>query len=874
MKYKYKISVVVPIYNVEKYLEETIESVINQTMKFKDIQLILVNDASPDNSEEICLKYRDLFPDNIIYLKQKNGGVSSARNLGLQYVEGKYVNFLDSDDIWDLDVFKKVYKMFESHNELNVIGVRQKYFEAANNYTSLDFKYDKDKIVDVSKQYDHIQLSVTSGFFRADKIGDLRYDSRIKYSEDAKFIYEYMINNKSKYIGFIASSVHNYRKRYAGTSAIQTKDLKIDWYDQTVNLSYSYLLDYAEKNYKDLLQTIQYYIMYDYQWRLSFNFMNLTNFTQEEKLAYLNKTKELFKRIDDKIILEQRLISPIYKHYALKLKYNDYNKATNVMIKLFDNKININLINLRNNKLIIEGHFGFIYGKKLEFLYKAKDGNYQKIEVETCLYNCNYPNMTDEDLKQYYFKAELDLKQDNVEFFVKNEKTIKKLKIDFGPWSSVTKHKRSYHHFDKFTVFCKDNVLCISKRKILNSLKHETSMLISLILHKKLKNAIYRLAYFLTKPFFRKEIWIFTDRKNVAGDNGEALFKYVTSLKRKDIKCYFALDKGSRDIVKMKKYGNVINFDTFKYNLLFLHCKKLISSHADAYVYQPFGKRNFCMRDLFNFKYIFLQHGIIKDDLSSWLNKFSRNFSIFITSTVREYESILNSPKYGYDETVLKLTGLSRYDNLENNNDDNTNTIMLAPTWRASLVGKIIPGTQSREYSNSFKESNFCKFYNKLLNDKDVIKMLKENNYKIRLCLHPSLKNQYCDFKFDERYVNLIENINYSEEFARNKILITDYSSVAFDFAYLNKLIIYNQFDREEFFGGHIYKDGYFSYEVDGFGDVVTSYEELKKAIIKGISSDGVMPTKYKKRVKQFFKFSDKNNSKRIYEEILKLDEK
>ena len=92
-------SVIMPIYNVEEFLDESITSVINQTVGFKDnIQIILVNDGSPDNSEEICLKYRALYPDNIIYIKQKNAGVSAARNTGVKYATGKYINFFDSDD--------------------------------------------------------------------------------------------------------------------------------------------------------------------------------------------------------------------------------------------------------------------------------------------------------------------------------------------------------------------------------------------------------------------------------------------------------------------------------------------------------------------------------------------------------------------------------------------------------------------------------------------------------------------------------------------------------------------------------------------------------------------------------------------------------
>ena len=89
MDYKYKISVVIPVYKVEAYLRETVESVIAQTIGFEEnIQLILVNDGSPDNSEEICLEYKNRYPRNVIYLKKENGGVSSARNESIPYIEG------------------------------------------------------------------------------------------------------------------------------------------------------------------------------------------------------------------------------------------------------------------------------------------------------------------------------------------------------------------------------------------------------------------------------------------------------------------------------------------------------------------------------------------------------------------------------------------------------------------------------------------------------------------------------------------------------------------------------------------------------------------------------------------------------------------
>ena len=99
-QYKYKFTIIMSIFNVEQYLEEAVDSIIAQDIGFKDnVQLIMVNDGSEDNSEEICLKYQEKYPDNIVYVKKENGGLASAKNFGLKYREGKYINFFDPDDI-------------------------------------------------------------------------------------------------------------------------------------------------------------------------------------------------------------------------------------------------------------------------------------------------------------------------------------------------------------------------------------------------------------------------------------------------------------------------------------------------------------------------------------------------------------------------------------------------------------------------------------------------------------------------------------------------------------------------------------------------------------------------------------------------------
>ena len=124
-----KFSIITAIYNCESYLSQSIESVINQDIGFKDnIQLILVDDGSTDKSKDIALKYKDKFPENIIVLSKQNGGPGSARNMGLDHACGEYVNFLDGDDMLSSDVLSSVYAFFDE-NDVDVVSIPLIFFE-------------------------------------------------------------------------------------------------------------------------------------------------------------------------------------------------------------------------------------------------------------------------------------------------------------------------------------------------------------------------------------------------------------------------------------------------------------------------------------------------------------------------------------------------------------------------------------------------------------------------------------------------------------------------------------------------------------------------------------------------------------------------
>jgi len=114
---KPKISVIVPIYNVEEYLEKCLDSLVNQTLK--DIEIILINDGSPDNSEEIVKKYLKKYKEKIIYYKKENEGQGIARNYGINLAKGEFISFVDSDDYIDETMFEKLYnKAIEEKSDI------------------------------------------------------------------------------------------------------------------------------------------------------------------------------------------------------------------------------------------------------------------------------------------------------------------------------------------------------------------------------------------------------------------------------------------------------------------------------------------------------------------------------------------------------------------------------------------------------------------------------------------------------------------------------------------------------------------------------------------------------------------------------------
>lgn len=882
MEKKYKLSVIIPIYNVEKYLEETLKSVIEQTLGFENnIEMILVNDGSPDNSEDICLRYKEKYPENIVYIKQKNGGVSSARNTGAKVAKGKYINFLDSDDILSKNAYKRAVELLDQNKDVNIATLRIKFFDARKGYHNLDYKFSKGtRIVELEKEPNNPIYHVTTSVLRNSEAKKYQFDTNIAISEDMKYLASYLFNNRKVII--VADELYYYRKRKEDDSAIQTSKTKKTYYINTLKYCYEYVLELMKKS-KELNHFYQYFLSYDLYWRI-FG-VNLSVLDDKEKKEYIEEMRKLYSECDDSIILDRHIETPLglsrnmrtieFKYGKsivndIKLKNNDLYFKDKLLVTNKQLALEVYYLNIHQNSLIINVNFNLFLNCEWDIYLRDNNKEYHKMKKSKFNDSKNLFSYDNEYYTNFY-EAKIDLKNiRTLEFFIKIDNNYVKITPFFNRYSRLNNLKNCYFKKNNYTIYHENNKIIINGKKKMLFFKYMYELLFK---QKEVMPFGLIMLHFITYPFTRKKNWIVSDRYDVAGDNGEWMFKYIRKHNSKK-NVYFGLGKNSKDVNRMSKYGKVIYFKTIDYYLKYLNCEFVISSHIDNYIHKPYGKKQIYVNPFLDRKYVFLQHGVTKEDISGWLYKYGRYADLFICSAKMEYDSILNGC-YLYDSDTVKLTGMARYDNLIKNDVKEENLIALMPTWRSTLVGSIITGTQGRNYNPKFKESEYYKFYNGLINDKRIIDSLKRNNYKILFCVHPSLKGQLEDFEGNE-YVEMTVYVDYPTIFKKAKLMITDYSSVFFDFAYLKKPIIYSQFDKSYLHLIHsIHTTGkdYFDFEKMGFGPVTKNYEDTVNEIVKAIDNGCKTDKKYISRVNSFFKYFDDNNCKRIYEEILKKRE-
>lgn len=500
-------------------------------------------------------------------------------------------------------------------------------------------------------------------------------------------------------------------------------------------------------------------------------------------------------------------------------------------------------------------HFSIKKGKVFAFvndkIFETKELEYPQRDR----FSLNFEYAFNNDFEIY-----IPIISKNIKIQFKTEANdFKDLEIKFSRpcrLSNTSKYLLSKNHIAKV----KGSTITVKPKNWIRVLKNEISTIYTMLRETNQgwrTGVIFRIVYFIVYPFFSsKRIWIFMDLPYLADDNGINLFKYAVGVDD-DIEKVFVLNKDNFAFDDISQIGKTIEYGSIKHRIYTLFAEKVISSHPDNGLVYPFWGNYPFLSGLVKFKLVFLQHGITKDNISRWLNKSDKNISLIVTASKLELESFFKY-HYNYHRDVPQLLGFPRYDALEKKED--YREIVIMPSWR-------------RYFHHSTKEkilkSNYFKIYNTLINDHSLIDFCKKHGYKLIFKPHPNVYRFIELFETND-YVTIDSTSNsYNDIFTHASLIITDYSSIAFDFAYLKKPVIYYHYAKDYHFD---LEESYFDYKTMGFGEVVDNHEELIDLIMEYVENECEMKDQYIKRVDDFFEFNDKNNCKRVYDAIKKMD--
>jgi CDP-glycerol glycerophosphotransferase (TagB/SpsB family) len=355
----------------------------------------------------------------------------------------------------------------------------------------------------------------------------------------------------------------------------------------------------------------------------------------------------------------------------------------------------------------------------------------------------------------------------------------------------------------------------------------------------------------------KKNIWIISERGTDARDNGYHMFRYMRT-EHPDIDVFFIIDKKSSDRKRIINYGNIIDYRSLKHYFYQYAANVRMSTHIYGFASHSTFYRLINKKFKFPGVSISLKHGITKDNIPGLYAENAR-LDLVIAGAKPEYDYMLS--KFHYDSKSLKYTGFARFDNLVNTASGKQ--ILVMPTWRSFLSGIS---------EEEFNKSTYFVQWQGFLNDPLLHEKLASSG--VKLIFYPHYEIQRFIHLFVSRCSSIIiaskENYDVQELLKSSDILITDYSSVFFDFAYMNKPCLYYLFDEGAYRESH-YNQGYFDYRTMGFGEVVSEKDELLTVLFGYIETGFANKKEYLERHRQFFPLHDHKNCERIYQAILSI---
>ncbi len=859
MGFKYKVSVIIPVYNAEEYLEECLDSIVEQTVCKEDIEVLLINDGSVDGSGEICERYVKEYP----YMKhfyKENTGVSATRNMGIRLSQGKYMLFLDSDDKYTKNSVEEIVNFFDGvYDEVDLVTCFiQPYKDGKMLKTHSRYESDlkTSGVYDLEKNPYVIQTTMNICVKNLGKENNVYFNEQMKRQEDQEYINR-VLERKFK-LGYCSKATYLYNRNNE-SSSVANHFYAYYLFEDTMK----YFEELFARYEGDVPKYIQAIFFHDLRWKLTSRILYPFHYDDEKFEEAVNRIKALLARVDVSTIVKNPSINKKHIHYWLRMKPNINPVAfvtkdkIRVMVDGYtvetSTKTSVRLVKFEQTN---EGKFrlrGVIesaiynYIDEVPELYVVENSRTEKkLELFPSRYGYVATNIPTN--KAYAFDYLIDpekVKSFSLRCVV--EGITHDVKMNFMG-QAVFKHKDriysfarnnfiiSYNsdtvHFEKKT---KEEIYDFEKSQVLAHIKN------SIIAELK-NNAIdYR---------YNHRVWLYFDSNTVDKDNG--YYQFINDFGKNDgIDRYYVYGKPLEEIEHLfteeqKEY--LVEFGSSLHKLLYLSSEIIVTSFFGRESISPFPTEGeeFDYYDIEHFRIIYMQHGVLHANYVIKYSAENARCDKVVVSTNFEIENLTS--KYAYRDEDLIKCGMPRYEHIDRNAKAK-NRVLMAPSWRSYFAKNVTPTTYHIN-SGGFCSTDYYLNFQKFLNDERLIRTLEEKDIYLDVKMHPIINGIVSDL-----FVTKSDRINFVSEIKLEdyKLFITDFSSFVFDYAYLGRPIMYFVPDYDQFRSGmNLYRELDLPFE-EAFGPLSTDSDTAVEDFIGICNRDFVAEDIYQERMDNFY---------------------
>ncbi|TDT39929.1 glycosyltransferase involved in cell wall biosynthesis [Streptomyces sp. BK208] len=908
----YDVTLVVPVYNVEQYLQECLESIAAQTA-FERCEVLLVDNGSTDGSYRICAEFARRHV-NATVLVRRGGGAGAARNLGMDRATGGRITFCDSDDVLPPTALERMLDAAERTGAQVVVGMMET-FPRPTNWAWRGYFGQGDRTFASVAEMPELVHSASA----CNKLFDIAYlrSHGIRFAEGVHF--------EDAYVGVAAlvlatrlalvdQCVYQYRKRAAGNStmdAIWTR--RQNYWDHLQLVEYLHRMRAA---LPDLSRAVlDLFLVRSYQ---GFALRAPELFQGAELEDIYSRCRAVYRDVEPDLVVRGTADT---RHRVAYLAF-----LTGDFGLFADRAARVHKVSVRDG---IPYLFGDLPGRlsplaratpftaRLEHVRKVPGtgtlrlaGRFEvggmpmfrpleghlslrvrgsRLSVPATQVRRRDMKNTRPDTEWGGFTADLPLDAlrrgvHDLEFVVDAEggQAITPCLVAAGylRGARVVGHGgiRVVPHWkgkNRAVLMVLGPARRPGRRTVLGGLVAKDAK------HVLRRRPFWkqRLIRLLTRPLapllLGRDLWLIGERGDTAQDNGWHLFRHLRTVgKRRGV--YYVIRSTSPDRTRLAGLGHVVAHSSWKHKLLMLHASALVNAYdIDTYMLPDGWDRTRYLKHLdwrVGARRVFLQHGVTDKDVSKGLHRNRTGVDLILA--VSRDEGRFLAEELGYEGQVA-VAGFPRFDALTPARGGRT--ILFMPTWRAYLtVASYSRDGRDREARRAardrFLASSYQEFMVRFLNDPDLAAALDRYDYTLEFLPHYEMRAMVGEMVPDRERIRVIDQneVSVQEAMRRCDLFITDWSSTAFDVAYLGTPLVYAQFDADEYWDGH-YQKGYFDARRDGFGPVRESVEEVVAEVVRYLRGGCAREPEYQRRAERFFEYRDRQNNVRASEAIDRL---